>query len=186
MFQNLANVITLEPLIALSRFGFGEIYSGGQIQSDLLLWKICHLELNYNETICGNLTLDEYNSVNDEVQEKANNFLMVQDWLQAVPPLIWCLFAGRHQGRTFCLKLIYFKTFLGSLLDKFGCKPFILMVCFGQLLGDIGIFINYIFIEYLPLEFFYIDAIFGLFGGYPIYFMGEYQNRLTIRHFLEK
>ena len=63
--------------------------------------------------------------------------------------------------------------FVGSLLDKFGCKPFILLVCFGQVLADIGIFINCVFIKELPLEFFYIDAIFFLVGGYPIYFMGK-------------
>ena len=63
--------------------------------------------------------------------------------------------------------------FVGSLLDKFGCKPFILLVCFGRVLADIGIFINCVFIEQLPLEFFYIDAIFFLVGGYPIYFMGK-------------
>ena len=104
MLKNLANVITLEPLIALTRFGFGEIYAGGQIQSDLLLWKICHLELNYTEEICANLTLDKYDSINDEVQEKANNFLMIQDWLQSIPPLIWCLFAGRNP----CCTLLFY------------------------------------------------------------------------------
>ena len=95
MLKNLANIVTLEPLIALSRFGYNVIYAGGQIQNDLLLWKICHLELNYPEDICSNLTLDEYDLINDQVQERANNFLMISDWLQSIPPLIWCLFAGR-------------------------------------------------------------------------------------------
>ena len=67
---------------------------GGQVQSDLLLWKICHLEFNYTEDICANLTLDEYDSINNEVQTRANNFLMVSQWLLAAPPLLWCLIAG--------------------------------------------------------------------------------------------
>ena len=67
---------------------------GGQVQSDLLLWKICHLEFNYTEDICANLTLDEYDAINNEVQTRANNFLMVSQWLLAAPPLLWCLIAG--------------------------------------------------------------------------------------------
>ena len=94
MLKHLTNLITVEPAIALNRFGSGEI-EGGQIQSDLLLWKICHLELNYTEEICGNLTLDEYDFINDEVQAKANSFLMFKEWLIAGPALIWCLFAGK-------------------------------------------------------------------------------------------
>ena len=93
MLKHLTNLITVEPVIALNRFGLGEI-EGGQIQSDLLLWKICHLELNYTEEICGNLTLDEYDLINDEVQAKANSFLMVKEWLIAGPALVWCLFTG--------------------------------------------------------------------------------------------
>ena len=94
MLKHLTNLITVEPAIALVRFGIGAI-EGGQIQSDLLLWKICHLELNYTEEICGNLTLDEYDFINDEVQAKANSFLMFKEWLIAGPALIWCLFAGK-------------------------------------------------------------------------------------------
>ena len=94
MLKHLTNLITVEPAIALKNFGLGEI-EGGQIQSDLLLWKICHLELNYTEEICGNLTLDEYDFINDEVQAKANSFLMFKEWLIAGPALIWCLFAGK-------------------------------------------------------------------------------------------
>ena len=90
----LKNIITIEPAIALNRFGIGVI-EGGQIQSDLLLWKVCHLEFNYTEEICGNLTLDEYDLINNEVQAKANIFLMVKEWLIMVPALIWCLFAGK-------------------------------------------------------------------------------------------
>jgi hypothetical protein len=94
MLKDLTNLITVEPAIALVRFGIGAI-EGGQIQSDLLLWKICHLELNYTEEICGNLTLDECDLINDEVQAKANSFLMVKEWLIAGPALVWCLFAGK-------------------------------------------------------------------------------------------
>ena len=93
MFQHLLKIITIEPIIALIKFGHGEI-EGGQIQSDLLLWKICRMEFNYTEDICGNLTLDEYDAINNEVQAKANKFLIPKEWLFSGPALIWCLFAG--------------------------------------------------------------------------------------------
>ena len=93
MLLNLISIITLEPLIAILKFGQGQL-EGAQIQNNLLLWKICHLELNYTEDICGNLTLDEYDYINNEVQERANNFLIIKEWLSAAPSLIWCLVAG--------------------------------------------------------------------------------------------
>ena len=64
--------------------------------------------------------------------------------------------------------------FLGSLLDKFGCKPFLMLNLFGQLIGDIGIMINFAFIEQLPLEFFFIETLYGLFGGMPVWYLSKY------------
>ena len=157
MLKDILNLITLEPLIVLMRFGIGVLH-GAQIQTDLLLWKICHLELNYTEDICANLTLDEYDSINNAVQEKANNIQLVVDWLVSGSALAWCLISG-------------------SLLDKFGPKFFILLPLFGMFVSDVGNLLNYAFIEYLPLEFFYIEAIYGICGGNPMYFMGK---KLTI------
>ena len=94
MIRSISNLITLEPLIFLLTFGM-QVLNGGQIQTNLLLWKICHLELNYDENICSNLTLDEYNTINDEVQAKANSFLMISEWLMSGPAFIWCLFSGK-------------------------------------------------------------------------------------------
>ena len=76
------NFISLEPVVFLLQFGRYAL-EGAQIQTDLLIWKICHLELQYNETICDNLTLDEYDSIQNEVQTRANDFLMVSQWLHS-------------------------------------------------------------------------------------------------------
>ena len=61
----------------------------------------------------------------------------------------------------------------GSLLDTFGCKPFLILNSFGQLIGDVGIMINFAFIEQLPLEFFYIETLYGLFGGMPVWYLSN-------------
>ena len=94
MIRQILNRITLEPLIFLFTFGM-VILDGAQIQTNLLLWKICHLELNYTEDICSNLTLDENNATMIEVQERANSFLMISEWLSSAPAFVWCLFSGK-------------------------------------------------------------------------------------------
>ena len=47
--------ITLEPLTFLESLSF-TVDRGAQVTSDLIIWKMCHIELNYTEEECGNLT----------------------------------------------------------------------------------------------------------------------------------
>ena len=146
--------ITMEPAIFLIICG-QFLVRGSELQVDLLIWKICHIELNYTKDVCGNITNDEFEEINDEVQKKANNFLIISQWLGGVPPVIYLFFAG-------------------SLIDKFGCKPFFLFSLTGLVLKVICELINYAFIEHLPLEFFYLDNIHSFFGGPILYFLCHY------------
>ena len=66
--------ITLEPFILLFSIVL-HIQLGAQIDRNLLMWKICHLELNYSLIICENLS--ENRTVQSEVQISMNNFEMV-------------------------------------------------------------------------------------------------------------
>ena len=79
---NMFSFLSLEPVVFLVQFGRYAL-EGAQIQTDLLMWKICHLEKNYSESICSNMTLDEYDDINTEVQTRANNLLMVMQWLHS-------------------------------------------------------------------------------------------------------
>ena len=79
---NMFSFLSLEPVVFLVQFG-RYVLEGAQIQTDLLMWKICHLEKNYSESICSNLTLDEYDDINTMVQTRANNLLMVMQWLHS-------------------------------------------------------------------------------------------------------
>ena len=47
--------VTLEPLNFLRAFS-GSVDWGAQVTSDLIIWKMCHIELNYADEECGNLT----------------------------------------------------------------------------------------------------------------------------------
>ena len=62
----------------------------------------------------------------------------------------------------------------GSLLDQFGCKPFIMAPLIGWLITIICMFINCAFIDALPIEFFYADNILYLFGGTTVLYLGTY------------
>ena len=76
MFQKLRKCVTLEPVIFL--FGFGwSILNSSKVHTNLLMWKICHLEFGHNETICTDLTNESYKNVMEQVQIRLNNFEMV-------------------------------------------------------------------------------------------------------------
>jgi hypothetical protein len=68
--------LTLEPLIFVFSLGWA-VQSGAQLGTNLLMWKVCHLEMGYNKTICDNLTLAENEEVQTLVQSRVNDFQMV-------------------------------------------------------------------------------------------------------------
>ena len=68
---------------------------------------------------------------------------------------------------------LLFSFFAGALADIYGCKRFILLPMIGMLISDIGMLINYIFINELPIEFFYIEPIYSFFGGKAVYYLGK-------------
>ena len=77
MLQNLRKCVTLEPVIFL--FGFGwSILNSSKVHTNLLMWKICHLEFGYNDTICTDLTNESHVEVMEQVQIRLNNFEMVR------------------------------------------------------------------------------------------------------------
>jgi hypothetical protein len=60
--------ISIEPAVFFYLCG-RLIIDGAQLQTNLMIWKICNLELNYSSEICSNLTLDVYEDYNVEVQK---------------------------------------------------------------------------------------------------------------------
>ena len=68
--------LTLEPVIFLFTLGWSIQY-GAQLQTNLLMWKVCHLEKGYENSTCANLTLDEHEDIQTDVQKRVNNFDMV-------------------------------------------------------------------------------------------------------------
>ena len=146
--------ITLEPGIFCILVGTFFV-SGPEISTNLLLWKICHIKFGYNETVCDNLSADENNDIENEVQIAANNFKLSETFVIAAPGFIAAIFAG-------------------ALSDRYGRKKLMIVPMFGHFLAAIFGLINYAFIEVLPLQFFYLEQTFHFFGGQSLYYMGLY------------
>ena len=156
MLQKLKKHISLEPVIFLWAFGWS-ILNSAKVEKNLLIWKICHLELGYNETICNDLSSQSNTEIMEEVQIRLNNFEMVGQWLSSTPGVLYSFFVG-------------------SLSDDFGRKPCVYFPLLGATFGTIFSMINYIWIRELPTEFFYISGDFwcSVLGGSTVYYLGTY------------
>ena len=152
------NFISLEPVTFAMSFGVA-LLLGAEVTTDLLLHKICIHELSYPESICGNL--NKTSDIFNEVQRRGNDFQMVTGWLGSGPAIVYSLFVG-------------------SLADDFGYKPFLLGPLIGMLIGDIAMLLNCIFIDVFPLEVFYFENGWALFGGGAIFFFGVYGHGTMI------
>jgi hypothetical protein len=75
-FRRFFSKLTLEPFILAISFGWA-VQNGAQLGTNLLMWKVCHLEMGFEENICNNLTLSENEDTQTIVQTRVNNFQMV-------------------------------------------------------------------------------------------------------------
>ena len=73
--------ITLEPFIFLAIFGWSAMNTV-QVRTKLLIWKICEIDLGYEESLCKNISSNS--TIESQVQIKVNEFEMVNDWLSKV------------------------------------------------------------------------------------------------------
>ena len=73
--------ITLEPFIFLAIFGWSAM-NGTPVRTKLLSWKICEIDLGYEEDLCKNISSND--TVQSQVQIKVNEFEMVNEWLSKV------------------------------------------------------------------------------------------------------
>ena len=66
---------TLEPFIFLAIFGWSAMNSV-QVRTKLLYWKICHIEMEYDDVfVCQNIS--SYKNIESKVQIRVNEFELV-------------------------------------------------------------------------------------------------------------
>lgn len=151
-----ARSISLEPVIFLYIVGVF-LDRGAEVKTQLMLWKICRFEFGYNDTVCEDLDSEANDDLQSEVQTRANDLLLVSQWIGGVPVILYSLFVG-------------------ALSDDFGRKPFVFFPILGMLLVSVCDIINWALVETLPLEFFYTDQIANYFGGQAVYYLGYYRK----------
>lgn len=130
------HVITVEPLIG--SYVMASILCGPMILN-LEYEKSCRANLNMTDRICenvlsGNITDNDTNTANDEIQILISNVHSWQQPVQSVMPLILVLFLGsfsdRHKWR----------------------KPFLILPIFGEFFSIAGCMICVAFMSSWPLE----------------------------------
>ena len=74
--------MTLEPFVFLVFFGWSAMNSV-QVRTKLLIWKICEIDLGYDECLCQNVSSNA--TIESEIQIKVNEIEIVSNWFSKVP-----------------------------------------------------------------------------------------------------
>ena len=146
------STLTLEPVLFIYNAGL-ILVTGPQIDTDFQYKKICEVELGLSVETCANLTA--FPDLNEEVTDRVNHFQMYQEWIKNVPS-------------------VAFSLIMGAFADNFGPKIVFALPIFGHLLDTVIAIVNYAFYRSLPLEMLYLQNMYWLFGGLPVYYLGMY------------
>ncbi|XP_059092418.1 proton-coupled folate transporter-like isoform X1 [Tigriopus californicus] len=122
--------------------------------SNLMMNKICELELGYNQTTCLKRGTD-FSDVEVDVQRYTNMFELRRKYIAMVPQILYTLVAG-------------------ALSDSFGRKPLLFFPMLGRILGKTVHLLHLMFYHELPIWAYYFTELSDIMGGIPIYYMGVY------------
>jgi len=143
------SLISIEPAIFLGTLGYG---LSSIISQNLLIDKVCLVNLKYDPAICSNLTSFKDNE--KEVEKITASINMYLNILTAIPAVIVSLF-------------------LGPWSDVNGRKPLMIIPQIGTILAQLMFVIN-TYLTYLPGEFILLASIGSLFGGFTAFLIGMY------------
>ena len=130
--------ITLEPACILFGLNFGFLHvASDQIYID----KLCQVNLNHSAEICENI----YNHTEIQLvnQENVTRLRTISSVIQAIPPLVYALFAGPWS-------------------DKHGRKWLIFASMFGHFLSNSVFLVNAIWFHELKAEYLLFECIQGI------------------------
>ena len=107
-----ATTISTEPVVLFLSLGNGLLYGAG-VNTFLLIEKVCKHTLGYDEEICDNLSAEENEDANIEVNEYVNKFNLVGSLMYAVLTFFFNLFIGGFADKH-GMKAVLYLTFVGK------------------------------------------------------------------------
>ena len=144
MFTNIATKcrfllrnITIEPIFFIFAFDIGIF---GIASGELYIQKMCRVNLNYTDEVCDNIYA--HKDKQETNQEFVTDLQRTSKIIQAVPPLIYALFAGPWS-------------------DKHGRKPLIILGIFGYVISNIVFLVNTHWFYKLKAEYLLLECLQG-------------------------
>lgn len=130
------------------------------INMNLILDKICLVNLNYSEAVCSNLSLDAYDLVQNQVQAEATTLNMYATLMAGVP-------------------VVFLSIIMGTLSDRLGIKFLLTVPIIGMIVGQMFLLVNVLFWE-LRAEYILLCSLYSIFGGSTTFFIGLYSHTSDI------
>jgi len=149
LISKVRSVITLEPAIFMCTLGYG---LQSIISQNLMIAKVCLINLNITKEICDNLTHNK--DEEKEVQVITAELNMYLQILTAIPAIIVSLF-------------------LGPWSDQNGRKPLMICAMLGTIINQV-IYIFNTYLTFLPGEYILLTGIGSVFGGFTSFLVGMY------------
>ena len=131
----------------------------GVLKTDLAFSKVCEIELGHNYSTCENL--NNHIDIHHAVQKRVNMVEAHGDTMVQVPIIIYALLAG-------------------TLSDKYGRRPLMIMPIVGQILEGVALLANKVWFNQLPLEALWLTNIYDILGGGGIWYLGIYSFAVDI------